>query len=169
MLKGHGLMKRYGGFFPILEHAFPQQSWNRSLKTAPSKSQIYLYRLLQKLLPNTEMHMDYRSPQFQFAKTKRWMQLDVYIPSLSLAFEYQGAQHYGQHYLFGNKTKQEVQQRDEEKRNLCLANNITLIEIPYPLTLMFIISKTRCDRISNRIPTYLVYLVLFLIAFVLIT
>ena len=57
------------------------------------------------------------------------MQLDVFIPSRSLAFEYQGKQHYEEVGIF-SPTKT-YQQRDEEKRILCAANNIKLIEVPY--------------------------------------
>jgi hypothetical protein len=56
--------------------------------------------------------------------------LDVYIPSLSLAFEYQGIQHYEDLYYFGAPLRV-YNERDEIKRKLCAAANITLIEIPY--------------------------------------
>ena len=61
--------------------------------------------------------------------TNRPLQLDVFIPSKSLAFEYQGIQHYQEVGVF-NPSKS-YQQRDEEKRNLCDSNNIKLIEVPY--------------------------------------
>ena len=57
------------------------------------------------------------------------MQLDVFIPSRSLAFEYQGQQHYED--VGGFSPTKTYQQRDEEKRALCAANNIKLIEVPY--------------------------------------
>ena len=57
------------------------------------------------------------------------MQLDVFIPSRSLAFEYQGQQHYEEVGVF--QPTETYQQRDEEKRILCAANNIKLIEVPY--------------------------------------
>ena len=57
------------------------------------------------------------------------MELDVFIPSLSLAFEYQGKQHYQEVGVFN--PSRTYQQRDEEKRILCASNNIKLIEVPY--------------------------------------
>jgi hypothetical protein len=61
--------------------------------------------------------------------SKRPMQLDVFIPSKSLAFEYQGKQHYEEVGMFS--PTRTYQQRDEEKRILCSSNNIKLIEVPY--------------------------------------
>lgn len=45
------------------------------------------------------------------------MELDVCIPSLKLAFEYQGDQHYYDNKLYGNTDV--VKKRDEIKREAC--------------------------------------------------
>jgi hypothetical protein len=58
------------------------------------------------------------------------MELDVYLPSLSLAFEYQGIQHYEDKFYFGTASR-EYSQRDKEKRAACKEIGITLIEVPY--------------------------------------
>ena len=57
------------------------------------------------------------------------LQLDVFVSSLNLAFEYQGEQHFEQRFLFKPLIKQ--QETDQEKRIACSENGITLIEIPY--------------------------------------
>jgi hypothetical protein len=55
------------------------------------------------------------------------IELDIYLPEEKLAFEYQGQHHfYDIHYL-GSKWSQ--QQRDNEKKQRCIENGITLIEI----------------------------------------
>ncbi len=68
------------------------------------------------------------------------MELDGYSESLRLAFEYQGIQHYIREFLHsptnGRRlpTEEEFawqQQRDQEKRDLCLAHSVTLIEVPW--------------------------------------
>ena len=61
--------------------------------------------------------------------SNRPMQLDVFIPSKNLAFEYQGKQHFEEVGIFSSAKS--YQQRDEEKRTLCASNNIKLIEVPY--------------------------------------
>ena len=64
-----------------------------------------------------------------FSGTNRPMQLDIFIPELNLAFEYQGEQHYTFHYLYGHP--EERQMRDAEKKIKCAEAGITLIEVPY--------------------------------------
>lgn len=55
--------------------------------------------------------------------------LDVYLPSLSLAIEYHGMQHFEHTDFFGSPERQQV--LDEEKRQLCTRAGITLVEIGY--------------------------------------
>jgi hypothetical protein len=57
------------------------------------------------------------------------MELDIFIPSLSLAVEYQGTFHYRDSALAGSVKK--VQMRDNEKKQACLQFGITLIQIPH--------------------------------------
>lgn len=57
------------------------------------------------------------------------MELDVYCPDLSIAFEYQGGQHYYSYHKGCRITNQ--RRRDQEKYDACQENNITLIVVPY--------------------------------------
>ena len=64
------------------------------------------------------MEEDYKHPKM-FHSTGCHVELDVYIESLKLAFEYQGEQHYRP--IHGMGTNYEGQQiRDEEKREACI-------------------------------------------------
>jgi hypothetical protein len=58
------------------------------------------------------------------------MQLDVFIPALSLAFEYQGIQHFDNSFFWGRSVHM-YKDRDQEKRDACSTGGITLIEVPY--------------------------------------
>jgi len=60
------------------------------------------------------------------------MELDVFVPSLKLAIEYQGEQHFIPIKPWGGEKRlREVQRRDQEKKQACEDNNIILILIDY--------------------------------------
>ena len=85
-------------------------------------------------------------PKFMFNEiTKSNLELDLYNPNLKLACEYNGRQHY--HFTpYFHKSKQHFynqKYRDQIKRQLCLKNNIILIEVPYTIKI-------------NRIRDYLI-------------
>ena len=73
---------------------------------------------------------------YQFrAEWLGWQSLDIYIPSLSAAIEYQGAQHYKASEFFGGvQGLVENQERDKQKRAKCQAMNIQLFEWNYKTT-----------------------------------
>jgi len=54
-------------------------------------------------------------------------ELDIYIPSIKLAFEINGPQHYRP--IFGEEIFQNTVRNDLLKKEACLKNKITLIEI----------------------------------------
>ena len=62
----------------------------------------------------------------------RWLgkfRLDIYVPSVKLAIEYQGRQHYEPVSIFGGQEKFIMQQkRDERLRGLCRRQGVTLLE-----------------------------------------
>ena len=58
--------------------------------------------------------------------------LDLYIPSLRTAIEYQGVQHYLPVEFFGGEEAlTQRQDLDRVKKELCTANSVRLIEWPY--------------------------------------
>lgn len=58
--------------------------------------------------------------------------LDVYIPELQLAIEYQGEQHYKAVELFGGKEGlKKTKERDQDKLSKCRSNNIDLVYFSY--------------------------------------
>ena len=80
--------------------------------------------------------------------TGRLMELDGLNPELRLAFEYQGPQHYRVLLPFKMDAGrlESSQRRDEQKRLLCAAHGISLLEIPYSVE-----SEELPEWISNTI------------------
>jgi len=58
--------------------------------------------------------------------------LDIFIPGLKLAIEYQGLQHYEPVPFFGGEEGfSRTQSRDKRKADLCAENDVTLIYFRY--------------------------------------
>ena len=103
------------------------------------KTQKILFDIVCKILPECNPIFDYNHPNLRFTQTEKQlksgrkgslMQLDIWIPELSLGIEYQGFQHYESVPFWGGDEAFEKQQnRDAEKRDACSEHGITLIEI----------------------------------------
>lgn len=90
------------------------------------KSELSLFRIVHKAYPDTLYQ--YR-PEWLSSQS-----LDIYIPSLHIAIEYQGIQHYQSIDFFGGEEALIQRQiLDDKKRELCKENNVILIEWPYSL------------------------------------
>lgn len=59
----------------------------------------------------------------------RSVELDLYIPSLTLAVEYNGKMHFDSKFYQGSLADR--QHRDSKKKELCKALGLTLIDVPY--------------------------------------
>jgi len=130
LLGAASITEKYHGLYRILKEHYPHHPWDeKKFKQPGKKGQRWLLQTVKALFPGEEIVEDYQHPNATLPTSKRPLQLDVFIPSRSLAFEYQGMQHFQDVSLFApTKT---CQQRDEEKRLLCAINNIKLIEVPY--------------------------------------
>jgi hypothetical protein len=132
-LGGATLLLKYGGMSNLLKVVYPTHQWDflDGNRSTWNKSQNYLAKLVQDILNLSEndIQHNYKHPSLLSPQSTRTMEFDIYIPSLSLAFEYQGEHHYQFHYLYGDPLVH--QQRDEEKRKLSKQIGITLIEVPH--------------------------------------
>ena len=73
--------------------------------------------------------------------------LDIFIPELKLAIEYQGQQHYKPISLFGGEEGfLQTQKRDKLKSKLCAENGISLVFFQYDETITRKLVETRIKR-----------------------
>ena len=83
--------------------------------------------------------------------------LDIYIPSINTAFEYQGIQHFEPIELFGGeKGFKKRQELDFRKKALCKENNVNLIEWFYyeDITLIKLMDKLKQNNIEVDISIF---------------
>lgn len=133
------LAAHHGSLMNLLKKEFPDHPWDiQRFSSVKKSSQRWLKVTLDQMFPNAgkielssrlihkEIHEDFMHPKMVFPNTQRGLQLDVFIPELSLAFEYQGEQHYNNIGFFSPHM-----QRDIHKKALCKQHSITLIEVPY--------------------------------------
>jgi len=124
---GGWLLQKHGSLFDLLKRVYPESNWDVDF-LGSSFSQKQLFQFLKKFRSLADIKMNYRHPQLCHSKSNKKMELDVYIPSLKLAFEFQGGQHYKQ-TPYSSLRKQ--LERDTEKKEACKQLGISLIELPY--------------------------------------
>ena len=90
------------------------------------KHELTLFRMVRKKYPDTLYQ--YR-PQWLGRQS-----LDLYIPSIRTAIEYQGIQHYLPVGFFGGEEALEQRKKlDLQKRQLCEENHVRLVEWTYDI------------------------------------
>lgn len=103
------------------------------------KSEYSLYEMVKKKYPCAIYQ--YRAKWLEFQS------LDIFIPELSVAIEYQGIQHYKPIDIFGGKEHFEKQQKlDLKKQLLCKKNNIHLIEWRYDEPISILVLKNKLSK-----------------------
>lgn len=100
------------------------------------KSEQELYKLIKDILPTARIHYspNWLSPQH----------LDICVPEIDLAFEYQGLQHFTPIKVFGGEDNfQKRIELDLRKKRLCADNGIHFLEWHYnePITKIILIRK----------------------------
>jgi hypothetical protein len=123
-------MKSFGHGDPAIMRAFfdEMEARYRAEAGLPARgegwvTQAHLARCVAAVLPGrevvTEASPDWLAPQ----------RLDIYIPSLSLAIEYQGEQHYAPFdHLGGEEGFADRQAMDARKRAACIVAGVNLVE-----------------------------------------
>jgi len=93
-----------------------------------SKAQYHLLNMLSNIFKDHLAILESKFSDFKFDSGHQ-ISFDIFFPSLSLAFEYQGEQHYKSISMYG--PIQRRKQNDENKAKISRMNGITLINIPF--------------------------------------
>lgn len=73
-----------------------------------SKVQGLIVRTLSQIFPQVQdVHVNYLHPDLLYS-TGKHVELDIFIPSLKLAIEYHGEQHFFAHHVAGEAEQQQV-------------------------------------------------------------
>jgi hypothetical protein len=121
-----GAMIHRGPIRKVLADTYPEYIWTNEISS--SDRQYVVSAMLHKCFSTMEQVV--YNHKIWSTQTKSQIELDLYFPSLHLAIEYQGEQHY-KHIGYGNFHLDERKAKDEEKRNVCKSLGISLVEVPY--------------------------------------
>lgn len=125
MLGGSTLFR--GGLRAGFQRLFPNQKWSDGLDKV-RKGEKMINKFIHKIFPQYSMYTNFKHREMRYADTHKTMELDLYLPEISLAFEHQGYHHYQECWY---STRFDTQRTDREKKEACAKLGITLIEIPY--------------------------------------
>ena len=89
-------------------------------------SETILYQIVKELFSEKEIIFHYRGKELE------GLEIDIFIPSLKLGFEYQGEQHFKAiKHWGGDEGLEKRVEYDKKKKNLCNINGYQLIEVFY--------------------------------------
>lgn len=98
------------------------------------KKEIELLKYVNQIFPNNNVIHNKKIISTDI-NSKHNLQLDIYIPSKRLAFEYMGEQHYNPNIYYyltkNNGSFEALNYRDKIKKRICKFNNISLIRVKY--------------------------------------
>jgi len=141
----------------VLQLVYPSHKWKKTIFKR-SSSQLALFDLVKQLFPvfQHEIQNNFWHPQITTDNGQK-LQLDIFIPSLQLAIEYNGNQHYSEVAIY--KGTKGIQTRDVHKIGACKQAGITLVIVPYQCTvdiaaLKSVIQQSRPDIHEKYLSNY---------------
>eukprot|EP01125_Pyxidicula_operculata_P020777 TRINITY_DN7777_c0_g1_i1.p1 TRINITY_DN7777_c0_g1~~TRINITY_DN7777_c0_g1_i1.p1 ORF type:complete len:419 (-),score=47.22 TRINITY_DN7777_c0_g1_i1:95-1351(-) len=120
------LLMEFGNLGKALKFVYPNEEWNQEEFSLFNKksTQRWLAVCLKKLFgEGVSIFEDYFLNEVGY-------ELDIYVPSLSLAVEYQGEQHFFNVSRF-NTSPAQYQESDLKKAKICEERGVHLLQIPY--------------------------------------
>jgi len=111
-----------------------------------SKGAKELLEIVQKIFPNQRIELEYN------IAARGALFLDLYLPRLKLAFEFDGDQHgrFVEHFHKDRQGFINARKRDFEKERLCEEQGITLIRIKYGEEMTLITVSKKIDEALRR-------------------
>lgn len=103
-------------------------NWNFVQPRSLNKKQNLLFKVVTGIFPAVDAIANHPMEKLRYDATGRPMELDIFIPVYNIGFEYQGQQHFKNHFFNQDDTQLD---KDHEKRNACKHAGIALVEIPY--------------------------------------
>jgi len=111
---------------------FPEENWNSKLffrRNKKSRQRVLLFQL-KKIFPAEDICEDFLHKQI-LRISGFPLELDVFLPKLNFAIEFNGEQHYNELASAGFSPLENQLARDQEKVRLCIENGIQLLIIPF--------------------------------------
>lgn len=85
-----------------------------------SFTQAQLHHHVTTWMPDVPIYVDYKHPQLKYSDTQLNMELDIFVPSHSIAFEYQGHHHFTVSSVFSQHNNNgALILKDMEKKQAC--------------------------------------------------
>jgi hypothetical protein len=129
-IRQHGvahIISMYGGLPNVLKSVFPDHNWDDTLlaRRAPKKSrQLRLLQALRDLFPGKQIVEESRTHQ-----NRTSAEMDLIIPELALALEFQGEHHFSDVLDVGLADKKAA--TDQAKAAAVQSKGYSLISVPY--------------------------------------
>lgn len=117
----------------IVKILYPNYDWDLDMfkKSAISKAQRFIIKHIKEKFPNNKIIINDRKT-IHNPYTNHYLELDIYLPELCLAIEYDGKQHFQIIESRGGKEEYDkIQMRDFIKNEVCKELNIKLLRIHY--------------------------------------
>lgn len=143
LAKKFDIKKGYGNFCSQGCNAI-YRNLHKTYGTRRSKLEIYLEEELGKLFSNIEFHFN--------RKDAINSELDIFIPSLKLAFELNGIFHYEP--IYGEEKLSQIQNNDSRKFQACIEKGIELCIIDSSREKYF--KKARCEKYLKMISNIII-------------
>lgn len=134
--------KKWRVFHKIIENEV-RDSFNYTLIGERWKEETRLYNVLLEMLPSFKIFRNYRPDWLQR------LELDIFIPELSLGIEYQGIQHFQPLQHWGGKEAFQIRkEHDQRKLELAQNNKVSIIYFTYRDTIT-------TELVQKRLAPYL--------------